>query len=320
MDARRELLRAAFLVAVALVTPITAICQGLDDDFLNSAVLIKFRADANHLSFGSGFLIFHQVACDSKRNRCDYHLFLVTNKHVIPREHGSSSRDISIRTAFRKPDGGVEVRDIPIPILNQNAIYVSEVTAHPDPSIDVVVIDVTNALSAAHAEFFARAAETRKTLLTSLLVSRDKLKAAGIGIGTEIYLLGYPSGIYDQENVSPILRIGIISTEPTRDFFFNSELRTRVPDLPPKVPGFLIDGNVFPGSSGSMVVRRTNLSPGYNPGGELSMPHILGIVSMSVPIEDIWGPERMGLGVVFGADTIRETIEIAVSRMSATRQ
>jgi hypothetical protein len=63
-----------------------------------------------------------------------------------------------------------------------------------------------------------------------------------------------------------------------------------------------------------MVVRRTNIVPGLSPGGKRSVPYILGIVSKSIPIEDFGNTQRMGLGVVYGADTIRETINLVVDR------
>jgi hypothetical protein len=55
----------------------------------------------------------------------------------------------------------------------------------------------------------------------------------------EITFIGYPSGLYDQHNVSPIIRRGITATPPWNDFG--------------GLPAFLIDAGVFPGSSGSPV-------------------------------------------------------------------
>ena len=131
-------------------------------------------------------------------------------------------------------------------------------------------------------------------------------------MGTQIYLLGYPSGMYDPRNTSPILRIGLISTEPNKDFSFNPELRAKY-GLPSTIPGFLIDANVFPGSSGSIVLRRADIVPGFSSGGKASVSYILGIVSMSIPIDDLWGTQRMGLGVVYDSRAIRETINLAIS-------
>jgi hypothetical protein len=105
------------------------------------------------------------------------------------------------------------------------------------------------------------------------------------------------------------LRIGIIATDPHEDFAFNPELRQKY-GLPSKIPGFLIDANVFPGSSGSMVIRRTNIVQGFSPGGKASVAYILGIVSGSIPIDDLGEKQRMGLGVVYAASSVKELIDL----------
>lgn len=55
----------------------------------------------------------------------------------------------------------------------------------------------------------------------------------------EITFIGYPSGLYDQHNVTPLIRRGITATPPWNEFQGQ--------------PAFLIDAGVFPGSSGSPV-------------------------------------------------------------------
>jgi len=55
----------------------------------------------------------------------------------------------------------------------------------------------------------------------------------------EVTFIGYPSGLYDEHNVTPITRKGITATPPWNDFQGQ--------------PAFLIDAGVFPGSSGSLV-------------------------------------------------------------------
>lgn len=55
----------------------------------------------------------------------------------------------------------------------------------------------------------------------------------------EVTFIGYPSGLYDSFNVSPIVRRGITATPVWNDFKGEAS--------------FLIDAGVFPGSSGSPV-------------------------------------------------------------------
>ena len=44
-------------------------------------------------------------------------------------------------------------------------------------------------------------------------------------------------------------------------------------------------------------------------GGPKNIPYLLGIVSYSIEISDLGSAQRMGLGIVYSAATIRDTIE-----------
>ena len=144
----------------------------------------------------------------------------------------------------------------------------------------------------------------------------ERLKNEGITVGDEIFLLGYPDAIFDARNASPILRTGVIATVPIEGYAFNDTLRAKY-NLPDRIDGFLIDANVFPGSSGSVVILKqqpTTIGPG---GGTVvsaakKIPYVLGIVSASIPISDsaLNTTQRMGLGVVFSADAIRSVIDL----------
>lgn len=138
-----------------------------------------------------------------------------------------------------------------------------------------------------------------------LFGTKDKLKAENINIGDEIFLLGYPDAIYDSRNVFPILRQGVIATVPIEGYGFNERLQKEY-KLPRFIDGFLIDANIFPGSSGSLVILKPQATT-IGPQGQTVVssakkkPYLLGIVSMSIPITDINlnSVQRMGLGVVY---------------------
>jgi hypothetical protein len=299
----------AMIATIFLAVPGNGVCTGLDDTFLNSTVLIKYKVDATHDSFGTGFLLLHLISSSPKQNQYNYAILLVTNKHVLPREHGS--RDISMRVSIRREDGTVEAKDVIVPIWGADGKYLKSVGLHPDLKVDVAVVRLNgDDLIRERINLFYEAAQNRKALTTDLLIAKGNLREEAIGIGSLIYLLGYPDGIYDSRNVSPILRIGVIATEPDKDFAFNVGLRARLPDLPSSIRGFLIDANVYPGSSGSIVVECKNIVPGFSSGG---ITHILGIVSGSIPIDDLGRTQRMGLGIVYSADTIAEVINLVLT-------
>ncbi len=304
----------ALLVALLLAmfvcycaVPIGLAAQGLDQSIINSAVFIRFQKDPTHESRGSGFIMLRQISADASANRYTYQILLITNKHMLPPEHGAYSK-ISLRIMVRDANQ-TTIKDVPIDILDGQGIYLSSVALHPNSRVDVVAINIGKDLQKANAEFLAKIAQNHQAVTTDLLIQKADMESAAVGMGTQIYMLGFPGGVYDARNAEPLLRIGVISTEPDKDYSFDPIFTAKY-GLPNPIPGFLIDANVYPGSSGSMVIRRTNIVPGFNSGGKSSIPYILGIVADSIPIDDVWGTARMGLGVVFGADTIRETIDL----------
>jgi hypothetical protein len=292
-----------------LVCPIPSFAQQLDNTLLNSTVFIRRQVDGGE-SRGTGFLIFRAVNRNVAAGTVVYETVLVTNKHMLPTEH-SNFPDITIKIAVRNGGDTIETKDLAIPILAPDGKLSKMVAMNPDPQVDVAAVNISPQLFREKAEFVLRAMETKIGLTTDLLLATKDFKEAEVGIGTQIYLLGYPAGFSDPRNISPILRVGIISTEPDKDYSFDAQVSKKF-NLPSPIPGFLIDANVYPGSSGSMVVRRTNIMPGVSTGGKASVPYILGIVADSMPMHDsgINVDERMGLGVVFNSDTILETIKL----------
>lgn len=113
----------------------------------------------------------------------------------------------------------------------------------------------------------------------------------------EVTFIGYPSGLYDEHNVSPIMRKGITATPPWNDFRGQ--------------PAFLIDAGVFPGSSGSPVFIM-NQGAYATRGGLVVGSRLL---FMGVLTEAILRTERnlppvfLGLGRVTKAHRVRQFAE-----------
>jgi hypothetical protein len=294
-------------IVVALLGPLNLSAQGIDEYLLNSTVLIKRNVGPDTQSLGTGFLVLRQIARDEKTYRTSYQVVIVTNKHVLPPEH-TAFRQISVKIAIR--DGSsVKTKEVPVDILGRDGKFRDIIAMHPDPKVDVAAVNITSIISKEPSQWLLDALETHKGFTTDVLLPTSRFKDAQVGIGTEIYLVGYPNGFSDPRNISPIARLGIISTEPDKGYSFDQQTNSQF-NLPMSIPGFLIDANVFPGSSGSMIVRRTRTVPGFEPGGQASIQYVLGIVADSMPIHDtaLNSTQRMGLGVVFNSDTILETI------------
>ena len=316
---RRTCVRVAVLLCIAACARGQTSGELLDRMLLNSIVLITYTvtgpptpgadksASANKtpqvmgVMSGSGFLVFRNIGI-TKGN-----VYLVTNRHVLPPE--GAPKEIQIRVVVHQADGAAKIDQISIPIVGADGKYLPSVRVHKDPATDVAAVDIGGEAFGSKFQALVEAVTTGRYLNASMLVSTDRLRGTGVGLGSQVYILGYPAAIFDPRNVSPVLRVGVISTDPQAGFNFNEELR-RTMNFPEHMNGFLIDANVYPGSSGSLVIIDPDgCSPKSNQSGHT--PGILGIVSGSIPIFDasLRSYERIGLGMVYSADTIREVLE-----------
>ena len=112
---------------------------------------------------------------------------------------------------------------------------------HPNPDVDLAVLPVGAMLKQAAA---AGMLFSFSTVDAQLIPTGDEL--AELEAVEDIIMIGYPNGLWDSVNNSPIVRRGITATHPKLEYEGRSE--------------FLIDAACFPGSSGSPVFL-------YNLGG-----------------------------------------------------
>lgn len=270
----------------------------MNEAFLRSAVLVTFQNGPNNSSAGTGFFLFRPI------NGNQGQVLLVTNKHVLPPE--GTAKNVQIRVAVGAGEKAT-VQLVEIPIVGLDGKYLPTVRLHPNVDFDIAAVNVTEAV--------VRRSIQGTWLPLDLLSTPARLKSENITVGDEVFLLGYPNAIFDARNVSPILRTGVIATVPAEGYAFNDMLRKQF-GLPDRIDGFLVDANVFPGSSGSVVILQQQATT-IGPGGETvvsaakKIPYILGIVSGSIPITDnaLGSTQRMGLGIVYSADAIRTVVE-----------
>src|SRR5215217_2676804 len=159
---------------------------------------------------------------------------LITNKHVI-----DNAETGTIRFNIRGGDKGVPLPDrffdLTIGGIRNSFVY------HPDANVDLAALPLASIIK--HLEdlgnppFILSAGED---------YIATKADLADADVCTDIVMIGYPNGLWDQTNNKPILRRGITATSPSVPFDGK--------------PHFLIDCACFPGSSGSPVFM-------YNPTG-----------------------------------------------------
>ncbi len=241
------------------------------DAFSNSAVRLSYSIGQKN-STGTGFIFLRpdDPSTAEGPGPVSGKAFLVTNKHVLPPEGAPCNLAIRVTTG-----SGVvlSIKMLDIPIVGPDGRYLKNVRLHSKN--DVAAVEVTDIV-------VRGGMRTDVGLVpTTLLGTTDRLRKSNVAlVGDEIYILGYPAGLFDDRNADPIWRIGIISTSPLLGYAFPEPLQ-RMFGLPSFVNGFLIDAQVYPGSSGSVVVCKPQLSTFDNPGtvsagGPGTIPYVLG--------------------------------------------
>jgi hypothetical protein len=169
-------------------------------------------------AFGTGFIYSVPVPGQDKAQ----FPLLFSNYHVL-----AGGRRAIIEFVERRgdnPNPGARAR-IEIP---------GDLLKHVDKVNDLAAIPIGGAITqleqGGRPVFF-------RSITPDLIPSREAIDK--LGALEEVTFIGYPSGLYDAHNATPLIRRGITATPVWNDFQGESS--------------FLIDAGVFPGSSGSPV-------------------------------------------------------------------
>jgi Trypsin-like peptidase domain len=152
---------------------------------------------------------------------------LVTNKHVV---QGTPKVGYLIHAT---KDGGTR----PEAKMGMTT-NLEEWINHPNDKIDLCAIPFAGVLNQKNPTPFVR------TLPISLIPSKSQLEE--LGAVEDILMVGYPNGLWDEENNYPLIRRGITASHPAVDFNVNGVAAT------------VVDIACFPGSSGSPVFIYNN--------------------------------------------------------------
>ncbi|MDP3585550.1 MAG: serine protease [Thiobacillus sp.] len=175
---------------------------------------------------------------------------------------------------------------------------------HPDPEVDLAIIPMRPLEQAAHdqgVELYYHAIDSR--------LAPDAATQRGFDALEDVLFVGYPSGVWDQTNLMPILRRGTTATPMALDFEGRKE--------------FLIDAAVYPGSSGSPVfVYQTDvMRPSQGNSKKFLFAGVVAavffreeanhLVPAPVPANNhglVMGSEMIDLGLVIKAEAVLEVI------------
>lgn len=251
--------------------------QDISTQLLFTTAPVWVELPGGKQSFGTGFILSLPIPGPQNQQIP----FLVTNAHVV----ANAQRAI---IEFVERDGDAPKKGSRLRVEVDGAIM----SGFTDPTHDLAIVPIGGMLN--NLEQGGRPVFFRS-------VSLDLIPAESVvdelGAVEEVTFIGYPSGLYDEKNVSPIIRRGITASPAWNDFRGQ--------------PAFLIDAGVFPGSSGSPVFILNQGAYGTK-GGLVVGSRLL---FMGVLTEAILRTERdvppvfLGIGKVIKASKLRDYAE-----------
>ena len=211
--------------------------MNVDDAIHGISTLIKTQLP-NGSYQGTGFFFQELGQTDpTKENQwvSIENVWLVTNRHVaLPKLNKVETIPESFTFHLRKLD---RERIIWASITLSRAELLSRARFHADPEVDVCAIRVLDLLTAK--------INSGEKFLQWYGVSKDNFPGSNKihpHVASDTVVIGYPRCYYDEVNLFPIAKAGIIATR------WGSAFDGK--------PYFLIDAKLFPGSSGSIVISK----------------------------------------------------------------
>ena len=199
-------------------------------------------------------------------------IFLVTNRHVVVKEEEEFYPDTLIVRIHASKTNVDPIRDVVLSLYNASGSPLW--FEHHIKAFDLVALEIGDLL--------------KETDMVTCWKPVNLLKLdARVEVGSEVFVIGYPMGLFEPELYLPILRSGILAT--TYGLGFN------------ELPICLIDANLHPGTSGSPVLVR----PSAVQGGVTIPPsdlhsYLLGVNSGSYSV----GGVAIGLNAVWYGNLI----------------
>lgn len=264
--------------------------MNIQEQIMHTTLRIELLKNGVVQGTGTGFLV--NVPTE---NKDAVRIVLVSNKHVLL--YGDEIAITFTTMNNGMPEYGSVVR---LPISNMRP----NVVGHPDPDVDVAALVCTGIFNLLPNQLYF------KTISYELF---SDFTEPELSVAENVYFVGYPADRYDAKNNLPLIRTGLIASNPKFDY--NGK------------PVFIIDAQVFPGSSGSPVYINYSVEDFKN-GRIVLSDHqnikVLGIIAQtmirknqlqSIPVGSVnVTDEVLGLGIVFKSTVIKETVDKALAK------
>ena len=263
--------------------------------FLDCVVAIGVeKLDKSMAWIGTGFLVgrfFEKNKNDQNR----YHIFLVTNKHVL------DGMD-SVKVRFN-PQSSESAKDYDIPLVINGT---KQWTGHHTVNIDVAAIHIKHSILVDEKmkfDFFRS---------DSNILHIEQMVEDGITEGDSIFVLGFPMNLVASDRQYVIARSGSIAR--IRDVLEN------------RSDNFIVDSFVFPGNSGGPVISKPEIVS-IEGTKSINKAYLIGMVSSFITYRDvaisqqtkkarIIFEENTGLSNVIPTDFIMETVEYCFNNLN----
>ena len=284
--------------------------MSVNDALQNISTIIQTEAPGI-IAQGTGFF-YSKLAPTEKEDpqwRKVDDMWVVTNRHVVvPKAAGQEFRPTKLTFNLRKINESTGLAWEPVAV--EGDAMDSLVKFHQDPAVDVALINIAELLT-------SRVMVDQGYLPPRFLSSENFAGKNEIEVeaSSDVLVVGYPRGFYDQVNLFPIIKSGIIATRWGVGFQGQ--------------PYFLIDAKLFPGSSGSVVISKPTdflVKDGKIMTNTEKQFAFLGIFSgeprlqeQPVTIGELTITQNSGfdLGIVWYADLVEEILDHGISLTDA---
>lgn len=260
----------------------------LPQQFIDSVISIGLMGNNQRISWiATGFVFGYR---DDGFAEHEYHLYIVTNKHVF------NGHD-TVYVRFNKKDNH-DSKDYPLPLVEHG---VKKYKEHPDPEVDVAVIQI-NPQTLVNDEVNIQFFQMDKHAFTV-----EQMKDKGVSEGDGIFAPGFPMGNigHNEARKYVMVRSGCISRIQEMLDGYSKD--------------FIVDALIFPGNSGGPVVLRPEIAA-INGTVPITETRLIGVIKQNISYLDVavsrqTGRDRIvfedntGLTLVESVDRIIETIK-----------
>ena len=215
-----------------------------DSQLISMTTIIEtttIKGDKSYSHQASAFYYTEQSPVESENDGLQWweinRYWLVTNRHVVlPQIDGIECVPYEFKFYLRKMDNP-DISWLPI-ILSQEELL-SNLKLHSDKGIDVALVDVTAYIIRTTSNEDPAQVILPRCLSDSVLPENQPIS---IEVASDVIVASYPLGFYDDVNKFPIVKSGIVAS--AWGCYFKGE------------PIFQIDAQLFPGSSGGLVISK----------------------------------------------------------------